>query len=139
MGDRPLPIGISDFEDMITNGFKADEVRKMCHDYGMDGAYETVKDWYDGYTFGQTDIYNPWSVIQYLSGARANTDWLPMSYWANISSNDIVRTLIDRADDEDRDNLWNFMFFTGYFRKVKEWMSGTSIYAQLAIANKEVQ
>ena len=111
----------------------------MCHYYDMDQEYETVKDWYNGYTFGQTDIYNPWSVIQYLSDARVNHNWLPMSYWANTSSNSIVKTLIDRAEDEEKekieallaggtivvqihedityneiydegDNLWNFMF-----------------------------
>lgn len=149
-------------------GFRVDEVQQMCHYYDMDKEYETVKDWYNGYTFGQTDIYNPWSVIQYLSDARANTNWLPMSYWANTSSNNIVRTLIDRADDEDKarieklmvggtievqihedityneiydegDNLWNFMFFTGYFRKIREWMEDDTIYAELAIPNREVR
>ena len=140
----------------------------MCHYYDMDHVYETVKDWYDGYTFGQTDIYNPWSVIQYLFDAQANQNWLPMSYWANTSSNSIVRTLVDRADDEDRekietllaggsieiqiheditykeiydegDNLWNFMFFTGYFRKVREWIEEEIIYAKLTIPNREVR
>lgn len=149
-------------------GFTVNEVCQICHYYGMDGAYETVRDWYDGYTFGQTDVYNPWSVIQYLSDAKANVDWLPMSYWANTSSNNIVRTLIDRSGDEEKarlemllaggtieiqiheditydeiyddgDNLWNFMYFTGYFRKIEEWMAGTAIYAKLAIPNKEVR
>lgn len=149
-------------------GFKADEVKQMCHYYDMDKEYGTIKEWYDGYTFGQTDIYNPWSVIKYLSDAKANTNWLPMPYWANTSSNDIVRTLIDHADDEEKekierllaggtievqihedvtykemydkgDNLWNFMFFTGYFRKIKEWMAGDIIYAELAIPNREVK
>lgn len=148
-------------------GFKVDEVEQMCHYYDMDDKYETVKDWYNGYTFGQTDIYNPWSVIRYIYDTLPNNDWLPMSYWANTSSNSIVKTLIDRADDEDRekietllaggtitiqihedityneiydegDNLWNFMYFTGYFRKAGEWMEGTKIYAELTIPNKEV-
>ncbi len=148
-------------------GFKVDEVEKLCHYYDLDDKYDTVKDWYNGYTFGQTDIYNPWSVIKYIYDARPNHDWLPMSYWANTSSNSIVKTLIDRAGDEERekietllaggtiviqihedityneiydegDNLWNFMFFTGYFRKVREWMEGTKIFAELTIPNKEV-
>ncbi len=149
-------------------GFRVDEVKQMCHYYDMDQEYETVKDWYNGYTFGQTDIYNPWSVIQYLSDARVNHNWLPMSYWANTSSNSIVKTLIDRAEDEEKekieallaggtivvqihedityneiydegDNLWNFMFFTGYFRKVREWIEEEIIYAELTIPNKEVR
>lgn len=149
-------------------GFKPSEVQQMCHYYNMDETYRTVQEWYDGYTFGQTDIYNPWSVIQYMDDARANTNWLPMAYWANTSSNGIVRTLIDHSDDDGKmqieelmaggsisvqiheditygeiydssDNLWNFMFFTGYFRKMSEWMEGSAIYAELAIPNKEVQ
>lgn len=149
-------------------GFKVNEVEQMCHYYDMDDKYETVKDWYNGYTFGQTDIYNPWSVITYMNDALPNKNWLPMSYWANTSSNSIVKTLIDRADDEDKakierllvgetievqihedityneiydegDNLWNFMFFTGYFRKIREWMDDEIIYAELAIPNKEVK
>lgn len=149
-------------------GFRVEEVRRMCHYYDMDQEYETVKDWYNGYTFGQTDIYNPWSVIQYLSDARVNHNWLPMSYWANTSSNSVVKTLIDRAGDEERekietllaggtvviqihedityneiydegDNLWNFMFFTGYFRKIREWMEDEVIYAELTIPNREVR
>lgn len=149
-------------------GFKPSEVQQMCHYYNMDETYRTVQEWYDGYTFGQTDIYNPWSVIQYMDDARANTNWLPMAYWANTSSNSIVRTLIDNADDDGKmqieellaggsisvqiheditydeiydnsDNLWNFMFFTGYFRKMSEWMEGSAIYAELSIPNKEVQ
>lgn len=148
-------------------GFKVEEVQHMCHYYDLDDKYETVRDWYDGYTFGQTEIYNPWSVIKYLYDALPSRDWLPMSYWANTSSNSIVRTLIDRADDDDRmqieellagnsitvqihedityseifdssDNLWNFMYFTGYFRRRREWMEGSSIYAELVIPNKEV-
>ncbi|MDE6619147.1 MAG: ATP-binding protein [Lachnospiraceae bacterium] len=148
-------------------GFKTDEVQQICHYYDMPDVYKVVQEWYDGYTFGQTDIYNPWSVIQYMDDARANTNWLPMAYWANTSSNSIVRTLIDHSDDDGRmqieellaggcirvqihedityseiydssDNLWNFMYFTGYFRKMGEWMEGSSIYAELAIPNKEV-
>lgn len=149
-------------------GFKENEVEEMCRYYGLEDKYGTVKDWYNGYTFGQTDIYNPWSVIKYLYDTRPNKNWLPMSYWANTSSNNIVRSLIDRASDEEKakiehllaggtievqiheditykeiydegDNLWNFMYFTGYFRKIREWMIGTTIYAELAIPNKEVK
>lgn len=149
-------------------GFKVNEVEEMCHYYDMDDKYDTIKDWYNGYTFGQTDIYNPWSVIKYIYDTMPNHNWLPMSYWANTSSNSIVKTLIDRAGDEERDkietllaggtvvvqihedityneiydegdNLWNFMFFTGYFRRVREWMEDEVIYAELTIPNREVR
>lgn len=149
-------------------GFKTDEVKKLCHYYNLDDKYETVKDWYNGYTFGQTNIYNPWSVIKYIYDTLPNRNWLPMSYWANTSSNNIVRTLIDNANDDDKtkienllaggtieveiheditydeiydggDNLWNFMFFTGYFRKIKEWMAEDTIYAEFALPNREIR
>ena len=149
-------------------GFKTDEVKKLCHYYNLDDKYETVKDWYNGYTFGQTNIYNPWSVIKYIYDTLPNRNWLPMSYWANTSSNNIVRTLIDNANDDDKtkiekllaggtieieihedithdeiydggDNLWNFMFFTGYFRKIKEWMAEDAIYAEFALPNREIR
>lgn len=148
-------------------GFTVPEVEEMCRYYGQEHNYAVIKDWYDGYTFGQTDIYNPWSVISYLYDVRANDGWMPMSYWANTSSNSIVRKLIDRADDavrgtieeliaggtvevpiheditygeiyDNMDNLWNFMFFTGYFRKVSERMEGQQIYVTLRIPNNEV-
>lgn len=149
-------------------GFKADEVEEMCRYYEMEEQYQTVKEWYDGYTFGQTDIYNPWSVIKYIYDALPDRNWLPMSYWANTSSNNIVRALIERAGDKERaeietllaggtievpiheeitydeiydegDHLWNFMLFTGYLRMKREWIENTTIYAELAIPNKEVR
>jgi len=148
-------------------GFTVPEVEEMCRYYGQEHNYAAIKDWYDGYTFGQTDIYNPWSVISYLYDVRTNDDWMPRSYWANTSSNSIVRKLIDRADDavrgtieeliaggtievpiheditygeiyDNMDNLWNFMFFTGYFRRVNERMEGKQIYVTLKIPNNEV-
>jgi hypothetical protein len=93
---------------------------------------------------------------------------LPRAYWVNTSSNNIIRGLIDYADDavkeqiedliaggtvetqihedvtyneiyDNMDNLWNFMFFTGYFCKLREWMRGDNIYAELAIPNREVR
>lgn len=149
-------------------GFTAGEVEEICRHYDMVDQYATIREWYDGYTFGQTDIYNPWSVIKYIYDALPAHNWLPRSYWANTSSNQIVRTLIDHADDMERarlealmagetvtiqvheditndeifdgkDNLWNFMFFTGYFRKIREWQEEDGIYMELAIPNREVK
>ncbi len=74
-------------------GFKVNEVEQMCHYYDMDDKYETVKDWYNGYTFGQTDIYNPWSVITYMNDARPNKDWLPMPYWAKGRSDLLIKPI----------------------------------------------
>lgn len=117
----------------------------------MPQKFELIQDWYNGYLFGQANVYNPWSVIQFADDLQENLERYPSSYWANTSSNSIVRSLIDRADEETKeevealiegktvvkpiheditygemydnmDNLWNFIFFTGYFRKIHQWM-----------------
>jgi hypothetical protein len=106
-------------------------------------------DWYNGYLFGNTEVYNPWSSVRVISNWVTDTNELPSPYWVNTSSNVIVRDLIDRADDQVKtelgtlmsggaiskviheditydevyksaDNLWNLMFFTGYLKKVGE-------------------
>lgn len=149
-------------------GFTNDEVEKLCEDYGLSERFDTVRDWYNGYVFGNANVYNPWSVIQFIDDMTENPNVLPSSYWANTSSNSIVRSLIDRAgrDTKDEieeliaggtvekpvheditydevydsmDNLWNFMFFTGYFRKVGERMGGRQRYITLTIPNEEVR
>ena len=142
----------------------------MCSDYGILEKMETIRDWYNGYLFGNTSVYNPWSVICYIKELLADINELPSSYWANTSSNSIVRGLIDRADrntkdeiekliageaiekpihedityDEvykNMDNLWNFMFFTGYFRKTGERMDDRYDlkYLTMEIPNREIR
>lgn len=80
-------------------GFTDDEVIKICEDYNIQQKYETIKQWFNGYIFGETNVYNPWSVMQYVDDLKANINRLPKSYWANTSSNSIVKSLIERADD----------------------------------------
>ena len=150
-------------------GFTPKEIRKICDDFGMQHKYDTIQEWYNGYIFGNTNVYNPWSVIQFLDDLQENENWYPRSYWANTSSNTVVRKLIDMADDsvkselenlidggtvekpvhedltygevyESMDNLWNFMFFTGYFKKVDERMGEDDTrYLTFAIPNREVR
>ena len=149
-------------------GFTDEETKEICNDYNMIEKYEIIKEWYNGYIFGKANVYNPWSVVQYIDDLKENIDKSPKSYWANTSSNSIVKSLIDRADDETKneielliegktiekpvheditydevydsiDNLWNFMFFTGYFKKVNERMEDEIKYLEFAIPNKEVK
>ena len=75
-------------------GFTASEVRRICEDYGRPDAFETAREWYDGYRFGDAEIYNPWSVLKFAKRFETKT------YWANTSGNEIVDTMIGRADDE---------------------------------------
>ena len=150
-------------------GFTDEEVKKICRDYNLEQKHELIKEWYNGYVFGNANVYNPWSVIHFIKDLKANENEFPASYWANTSSNSIVRKLIDVADEDTKmeieeliegktiekliheditydeiyktmDNLWNFMFFTGYFRKVGERMDlEDNRYVELRIPNREVK
>ena len=149
-------------------GFTNEEVKKICKDYNMESKYDVIKDWYNGYIFGDANVYNPWSVMRFIKDLTFDINEYPSSYWANTSSNSIVKSLIERADDitkseiealiegktiekpvhedityneiyDSLDNLYNFMFFTGYFKKVSERMEDVTKYVKLAIPNKEVK
>ena len=149
-------------------GFTPAEVETLLRYYGKEHHLETVQTWYDGYLFGNQEVYNPWSVLSYLSEVLAGDEALPRPYWANTSSNSIVKTLVEKADmsakaemetliaggniekpihedityadvETGQDNPWNFLFFTGYLRKVSERLEGTEIRMELRIPNKEVQ
>lgn len=150
-------------------GFTDSEVEKLCNDYGMPQKYEEIKKWYNGYVFGGNKVYNPWSTLNYIADHLVNQNVCPVAYWANTSSNSIVKDLIYRADDSVKkqiedliaggtitipiheditygevynspENLWNFMFFTGYFRKEEEFFNDFSRErtVKLKIANYEV-
>lgn len=149
-------------------GFTPEEVRGMLDFYGIKENYETVRQWYDGYQFGNAEVYNPWSAINYVDSCRLNKNSLPKPYWSNTSSNNIVRTLVEKADfsvkqeiedliegktiikpihedityedmDSTQDNLWNFLFFTGYLKKIREHQEEETIYMEMAIPNREVR
>lgn len=149
-------------------GFAQMEVEKMLTDYGLEAKIEEVKEWYDGYLFGNTEVYNPWSLINYVDKGISNGKSFPKPYWSNTSSNSVVRHLIERADNgakaeietllqggiiekavheeityEDiyktQDNLWNFLFFTGYLKKIDEHMDNENIILTLKIPNREVR
>lgn len=83
-------------------GFTEEEVRKLLQDSGVGDHFEQVREWYDGYRFGNTVIYNPWSVIKFIEDLNANPAALPLMYWANTSSNAIIRELAERADEGTR-------------------------------------
>ena len=149
-------------------GFTQEEVEKMLKDYGLEENLETVQKWYDGYRFGETEVYNPWSVINYVYSCYKNKQAFAKPYWSNTSSNSIVRSLIEHADisvkqeieglieggtiekpihedityddmNSTQDNLWNFLFFTGYLKKISQRQEGETIYMEMAIPNSEVR
>ncbi|MBW6411168.1 AAA family ATPase [Clostridium weizhouense] len=150
-------------------GFTDGDVKKILKDYNLEEKYDVIKQWYNGYIFGSTNVYNPWSVVKYVYDLLPNINAFPTSYWANTSSNSIVKSLIEKADSltkkeielliegntiekrvheditydevyDSMENLWNFMFFTGYFKKVGERMDEEdNHYISLKIPNKEVK
>jgi len=148
-------------------GFTQNEVDAFLNAYGIAQRSNEVKSWYNGYLFGNTDVYNPWSVINYVKDiVYHNTDF-PKPYWSNTSSNSIVRELIENADDNTRqeleeltcggiiekpvhedityadiyksqDNLWNFLFFTGYLKAAGKRFMERKTYLSMTIPNEEI-
>ena len=150
-------------------GFTEPEVMEMTEYFGFEDKYPELKEWYDGYCFGEdTEIYNPWSILQYLRTAEGSRKAMPKPYWSNTSSNDIVREMVQDANDKARkeleilinggtiekpvheditygdihssmDNLWNFLFFTGYLKAGKQRLVEDDTYVEMSIPNKEIK
>ena len=86
-------------------GFTDAEVRQMLEYYGFSDQYDAVKEWYDGYLFGNLGIYCPWDVINYCGDLRDGSVTEPQNYWVNTSSNDIIRRFLSRAKTADRNDI----------------------------------
>ena len=86
-------------------GFTEQEVRQAMISYGMENRFEDMKEWYDGYSFGNREVYNPWSVIKFLYDLVADQNVFTRPYWLNTSSNDIVKNLVLRADRETKGQI----------------------------------
>ena len=137
----------------------------MLHYYGQDTHYETVKEWYDGYRFGNADVYCPWDVVNHVDRIKSDPNARPEAYWINTSGNDLVKRFIDKATkttrseiesliagesiekqirldltydeiDNSIDNLWSVLFTTGYLTKTG--LTDAGAY-KLVIPNKEVR
>ena len=148
-------------------GFTEVETEKMLREYGMEDRIPEAKEWYNGYLFGKNEIYNPWSITAYVDAIANNGRKFAEAYWANTSSNSIIKDMVFHADDdvkeeldlliqggtiekmiheditygdihESEDNLWNFLFFTGYMKEVSERREGKYILATMKIPNLEV-
>ena len=149
-------------------GFTETETTNMLVDYGLEDRIPEAKEWYNGYLFGKKEIYNPWSITFYVNAIVNKKRQFPEAYWSNTSSNAIVKELIWQADEERKkeldclieggviekkiheditygnihesdDNLWNFLFFTGYLKKVSERKDEEDIYVTMTIPNLEIK
>ena len=145
-------------------GFTNQEVTKLLADYNLQEHFQEAREWYDGYRFGNVEIYCPWDVINYVFDLIDNPEAQPKSYWINSSGNDLVKRFIDKADattrdeieqliaektvekrirldltydeiDNSIDNIWSVLFTTGYLTQAG--CVENHIY-QLVIPNKEV-
>ena len=151
-------------------GFTEDEVKAMLAYYDLAAELPEVKRWYDGYLFNDIEIYNPWSIINYAYDRSHKITQFTLPYWSNSSSNSIIREMVGEADEmakedletlmvggtiekpvheeisygdihQSQDNLWNFLFFTGYLKKISERKdeSGETLYLTMAIPNTEIK
>lgn len=103
-------------------GFTGSEVQEMLHYYGVDEKYPEVCEWYDGYLFGQTEIFNPWSVINYISD-----QCVPQAFWQSTSSNDIIGEIIAAATPEVTENLHKLLIG----EKVTTYVDTSVIYPEV--------
>ena len=148
-------------------GFTQEEVEGLLAYYDLSEQLEEVKKWYDGYLFNDFEIYNPWSILKYVNDRKDHVTEFALPYWSNTSSNSIVREMVGEADQkakadletlmaggtiekpvheditygdihQTQDNLWNFLFFTGYLKKVGERTVGNNLWLEMKIPNIEV-
>ena len=146
-------------------GFTEDEVKQLLEYYGLQDKYAEMKKWYDGYRFGDAEIYCPWDVINHVWRLAGNPNAEPQNYWLNSSGNDLVKGLIDKADKNTRyeieslmegstiekklyleltyddldtkvNNIWSVLFTTGYLTLADKPSNG--IY-KLRIPNYEIR
>lgn len=156
---------IVDIEHDEQFGFTDAEVVKLLEDYACTKRYSDIKEWYDGYHFGDADIYCPWDVINFVKKLKADSKAQPSTFWINSSGNDLVRRFVDKADQTTRDeierlvageaieksirldltydeidnsidNLWSVLFTTGYL--TNDGKANDGVY-KLVIPNREVR
>ena len=156
---------IVDIEHDEQFGFTEDEVHKLLEDYQLTEYDSDIKEWYDGYRFGDTEIYCPWDVMNYVKKLVADPNARPDAFWINTSSNDLVKRFVDKADkttrdeieqliageaieknirldltydeiDNSIDNLWSVLFTTGYLTRTAGAVNGAY---RLVIPNREIR
>ena len=86
-------------------GFTDPEVKEILNYYGLMDHFDSMKDWYDGYRFGNQDVYCPWDVLSHCDNLRANPNARPEDYWSNTSGNAIVRRFIDLANGKTKNEI----------------------------------
>ena len=148
-------------------GFTEEEVRELLQYYGLEDYRDIVRDWYDGYRFGDQAIYCPWDVIKYAQILLRDKNAKPDNYWANTSGNDLVSHLLEHADqttkydveklingetitksirqeltyrdiDDSVDNVWSVLYSTGYLTGTHAKNADADVFT-LRIPNGEIR
>ena len=96
---------VSDIEFAEYFGFTDSEVKEMLQYYGLDGFYHEIKEWYDGYHFGNVEIYCPWDVLNYCDKLRVSKEAKPEAFWMNSSSNSIIQNILSEATETTKNQL----------------------------------
>ena len=146
-------------------GFTEEEVMELLQYYGLEEYHDVIRDWYDGYQFGNTSVYCPWDVVKYVQALLRDKDAEPENYWANTSGNDLIRRLLKKANQNTKndieqlindgsiikqirqeltyrevedsiDNIWSVLYSTGYLTCLKK-VPGRKL--ELALPNREVR
>ena len=162
---RVYPITEIEFSQYF--GFTQAEVEKLAMEYDLSDRLPEMKKWYDGYLFGKTEIYNPWSIIQYISSAVAGNEISCKPYWINTSSNSIVHELVSKSNEQTKkkiealiagesikaqinentvysdinvnsNDIWSFLLFTGYLKQISAEFTGRGTISEMVIPNVEV-
>ena len=158
-----LSITDSRFDEQF--GFTDKEVQKLLADYHLEARFSETKKWYDGYRFGNVDVYCPWDVINHIDRIKDDPNARPEAYWINTSGNDLVKRFVDKANrttrneieqliagnaiektlrldltydeiDNSIENLWSVLFTTGYLTQTG--MTEDGAY-RLVIPNREIR
>ena len=149
-------------------GFTPDEITDILKYYNLEDKADEIKEWYDGYLFGDTQIYNPWSTINHIKNLTANPNYPCKPYWSNTSSNEIVKRLIEESNDRTKNTIeelingtpvkaqifedvtygmidinseyiWSFLLFTGYLKVISYETIGDETYYEMVIPNTEIK
>ncbi|MDE6088619.1 MAG: ATP-binding protein, partial [Oscillospiraceae bacterium] len=153
------------FSDVF--GFTGQEVKEMLNDYQQTDKFDEIKKWYDGYLFGRTEIYNPWSVLKYIQNSLEDAYIKAKPYWVNTSSNSIIQELVERSkppvrelieelinggtiqkhlyDDityanmnVNEEHIWSFLLYTGYLKAIRVFSEDNEMFFEAVIPNIEI-
>lgn len=165
--NNPKVYSVSDAAFSQYFGFTEQEVRELVEYYNISERFEEIKTWYDGYRIGKTEIYNPWSLLNFIDDTIADDGCIPDAYWVNTSSNSIIHEIIVKSDRRIRDDIetlirgdsidkplykdityvnmnvksdyiWSFLLHTGYLKSVKIYKKGIQTYFSAVIPNLEI-